>query len=628
MKSISQDILRSITDQINIVDLISDYVSLKSTGSNYKGLCPFHQEKTPSFTVSQAKGLYYCFGCGVHGNAINFLQNYLNISFLESVNMLAERCGINIPNLQNKKEDPIEQELRNLYHIAQNYYSFLLKDLVGKEAYKYFIDRKLLPETIEKFGLGYSLDAFDSLLKEFRKRNISNELLVNSGLISQKNGKYYDFFRNRAMFPIKDTLGRTIAFGGRQIVVDKNSGKYINSSESLIYNKKKILFGLYEAMSEIRKTKEVFIVEGYLDVITLSQAGIKNVVAPCGTSLTIEQLKLLEKYTNVKTIYFLFDGDQAGVNATIRSIQIVLNIGFDLRIISLPPNEDPDKLINSENGIEQFYKYKENYFSFVEFIYKKLKENNKLTTAVEKSNAIRDIIKLILSIQDIIQHRFYLENLSEVFNFPIYDLNIIYEEERNNKAGNSNNLLNLNSKLNNVVNIEDSSNNEIELNINDLEVEEKDILKFALKSPNNFRFLKEKFNISENNFITNIGKLIFEIIFEYWDNENIINELYNDNTVSATIIKNIEYLQSDETTISENWKSFVDLEIESEINLEKTMEVIFYKLRIKAIELELKKLLELIKTADTIDNTKILLEKMKILQDERKNITDNYLKYE
>jgi len=628
MKSISQDILRSITDQINIVDLISDYVSLKSTGSNYKGLCPFHQEKTPSFTVSQAKGLYYCFGCGVHGNAINFLQNYLNISFLESVNMLAERCGINIPNLQNKKEDPIEQELRNLYHIAQNYYSFLLKDLVGKEAYKYFIDRKLLPETIEKFGLGYSLDAFDSLLKEFKKRNISNELLVNSGLISQKNGKYYDFFRNRAMFPIKDTLGRTIAFGGRQIVVDKNSGKYINSSESLIYNKKKILFGLYEAMSEIRKTKEVFIVEGYLDVITLSQAGIKNVVAPCGTSLTIEQLKLLEKYTNVKTIYFLFDGDQAGVNATIRSIQIVLNIGFDLRIISLPPNEDPDKLINSENGIEQFYKYKENYFSFVEFISKKLKENNKLTTAVEKSNAIRDIIKLILSIQDIIQHRFYLENLSEVFNFPIYDLNIIYEEERNNKAGNSNNLLNLNSKLNNVVNIEDSSNNEIELNINDLEVEEKDILKFALKSPNNFRFLKEKFNISENNFITNIGKLIFEIIFEYWDNENIINELYNDNTVPATVIKNIEYLQSDETTISENWKSFVDLEIESEINLEKTMEVIFYKLRIKAIELELKKLLELIKTADTIDNTKILLEKKKILKDERKNITDNYLKYE
>ena len=257
----SNEILQEISNRINIAELIGEYVELKQSGSNYKGLCPFHTEKTPSFHVSQEKGIFKCFGCGVGGNAITFLCKYLNISFEEAVVTLANRCGVVLPSY-SRKDNTIETELRNLYNIAENFYHYNLKNEKGVEAYKYFVSRKILPETIERFKLGYSPNK-NLLLNEFKRRGIDLTLAKQSGLISysKEHGQYYDFFRNRAMFPIKDFLGRTIAFGGRQLVKDDKTGKYINSLESEIYNKSQVLFTFFYKNFVIKIKMRIFAIQ-------------------------------------------------------------------------------------------------------------------------------------------------------------------------------------------------------------------------------------------------------------------------------------------------------------------------------------------------------------------------------
>ena len=617
----SNEILQEISNRINIAELIGEYVELKQSGSNYKGLCPFHTEKTPSFIVSQEKGIYKCFGCGESGNAIKFLYKYLNISFEEAVVTLANRCGVVLPSY-SRQDNTIETKLRNLYNIAEIFYHYNLKNEKGVEAYKYFVSRKILPETIERFKLGYSPNK-NLLLNEFKRRGIDLTLAKQSGLISynKEHGQYYDFFRNRAMFPIKDFLGRTIAFGGRQLVKDDKTGKYINSLESEIYNKSQVLFGLSEALQEIRKTKEVFIVEGYLDVISLSQAGITNVVAPCGTALTKEQLELLKKHSNINTIYLLFDGDSAGQEAARKGIPLVLETGLDLRIISLPVPEDPDSLINSENGIEKFNQCKNNSYSFVEFMYKILQDRNSLNNPKEKSDAVKNMINTVLSIKDKSQHFFYLEDIGRIFKYPLAQLQDIYEQQANKK----NNTI----KNNNISDVLEVDNTKIQINEQipndlDLEVEEKDLIKFAVTNANNFKILYEQFNVTESNFFSSTGKLIYEILLEYRDSDNILQALELDDSVPDPVLNIVCRLFFDKEVISSKWKEFI--EEEDKINVETTIKKTIARLRVKIIDREIKDISEIMKN-DT-ENIISLLNQIKILQEERKEINDKILNYE
>ncbi len=606
---IQKEVIDEVVQRTDIIELIGEYIDLKKAGSNYKALCPFHNEKTPSFSVSQ-KGFFHCFGCGESGNSISFIQKYLNLSFVEAVSELARRCGIKL-NAQ-EFEDSKENEVRNLYKIAQEFYTMLLFQQTGVEAFDYFKQRKLSKETMESFSLGYSPDKWDALFKEFMRRGISPELAVSSGLITNKNNKYYDFFRNRAMFPIKDFLGRTIAFGGRQLVENKLAGKYINSSDSIVYDKKRTLFGIAEAKSFIRQKNEAFIVEGYLDVLSLAQAGIKNVVAPCGTALTSEQLLYLKKHTNVNVLYFLFDGDSAGEQAALRGIPFALEIGFDLRIIKLPIGQDPDTIINLEGGYDEFMYHKEHASSFVDFICEKRRNENKLSTPTEKSNTIQDLIKLIFLIKDKTQHIFYLENIKEIFNIPIENLKETYRTLLKN---------NLKPKETPKEEVRHTESRENIFDIKKILPEEKTLFQFLLQDSQNFKLLKEEYRLAENHFITDTAKFVFEIINEFWDSSDIVQELINDEATEEELKQMLLKLKIGEITESERWQDFSDIEHENKN--EKIVVVVLAKLRIKAIEEELKLLQHKLKEGDVT-----VLKQLNFLQQEKQNIINTDLKYE
>jgi DNA primase len=527
---IATEIIEEIKRRADIVEVISDYVDLKQAGKNYKGLCPFHSEKTPSFSVSP-EGFFYCFGCKESGNSISFVQKYLHLTFPEALKLLADKYGIRLET-QTLEEDSFEAKLRKVYEIAQNFYSQSLFRQAGIDAYEYFSDRKLSDETMSIFGLGYSAKSFDVLYNELKRLGFSEEIMLEAGLIRQKNGKFYDFFRNRAMFPIKDFLGRTIAFGGRQLVEDKASGKYINSADSFIYDKKQTLFGLFEAKNEIRKKNEAIIVEGYIDVLSLYQNGFKNVVAPCGTALSKEQLQTLKKHTNANILYFLFDGDFAGINASLRGIEPALELGFDLRIVLLPAEKDPDSIVNDTDGIFKLNDLISHYFSFVDFISKKFDSEGKLKTPAEKSEAIKTIINYILKIPDKTQHKFYIENIQEIFDIDLSILRNIYQKV---KQENQENLRKKQIYSDNSNQNSDNSNGKIEaevfenkefrtetFNINELLPAEKNIFQFLIQNDKFFSKIVEKYNLSPDIFITELAKFILEILLENIENENLI----------------------------------------------------------------------------------------------------------
>jgi len=610
---IDKTIIDEIIRRIDIIELISEYITLKQSGKNHKGLCPFHNEKTPSFSVSN-EGFYHCFGCGESGNAIKFLQKYLNLSFVEALVFLGNRCGVEVH--AQPTETTKENQIRTIYQIAQEYYSNLLFQPVGDEAYEYFIQRNIAPETMKQFGLGYSPDKFDSLYNDLKRRGFSAELLIESKIVNYKNSKFYDFFRARAMFPIKDFLGRTIAFGGRQLGNNKLAGKYINSSESPIYDKKSILFGLFEAKNEARKLNEIYIVEGYIDVISLWQAGIKNVVAPCGTALTFEQLRYLKKHTNVQTVYFLFDGDIAGQNAALRGIAPALEIGFDLRIIVLPDGKDPDTLINQEEGLVEFENYKKHYLSFVDFISKKLISEGALKTPAEKSEAIKIMLSLIWKIKDKAQHVFYIDNIREIFNYPKDAMMELYYA--------SNPEITSKSKDKNITELKTNTSNKKYVDLtNNLAPEEKIIFKFAVKNAENFAVLIKKYNISENIFITDFAKLLFETLYEYWDSNDLLQELLQSEYVPENISSAVSQLKIENIEESSNWKKFSDQDNFNKISDEDAVETALYKLRIKNIDEELKNIRLSLKAGDVS-----LMNQWQKLISEKQYILDNKLRYE
>ncbi|MCK5457950.1 MAG: DNA primase, partial [Melioribacteraceae bacterium] len=360
--------IEEIKTNTDIVDLVSGYVQLRKRGKNYIGLCPFHTEKTPSFTVSPEKQIYHCFGCHAGGNAYKFLMEYKNISFVESVQELAENLGIKIeqdaaPNNEEKSEF---EELYEINIVAAKYFSNnLLNSPNGEIGRNYFKDRQIKPQTNKIFGLGYSLPEWDALFNHLKNNQVNLSQAKDLGLIDAKNdGSYYDKYRGRTMFPIFSPNGRVIAFGGRVMNKDEKTAKYINSPESKIYSKRKTLYGLYHSKEEIRRLDKAILVEGYMDVISLFQNGVKNVVASSGTALTDEQVQLLSRFT--KNIVVLFDADPAGQKAATRSIEILLKAGFDVKLITLPNGEDPDSYIINF-GTEEFNKQIENAQEFLEF---------------------------------------------------------------------------------------------------------------------------------------------------------------------------------------------------------------------------------------------------------------------
>ncbi|ACF14687.1 DNA primase [Chloroherpeton thalassium ATCC 35110] len=415
---IPEEKIDEIRRNLDIVDVVSDYVQLRRAGSNFKALSPFTSEKTPSFIVSPEKQIYKCFSTGKGGNVFTFVMEMEKIGFIDAVKMLAPRAGVSLAEFERHSpdaaapSDPNEEYYNTLTWSAKFFHSAMnLPE--GKTCYDYFRERGILPETISAFGLGYAFDDWDKLHHAAQKDGISSEILSELGLIkyTEKGQKYYDAFRARAMFPIFSPGGKVVGFGGRILTGQKDAPKYINSPESKIYEKSKILFAMNFAKDEIRRREEAILVEGYMDVISLHQVGIKNAVASSGTSLTTEQARLLKRYT--KNILFIYDGDAAGIKAMMRGIDVLIEEGLHASVLTLPDGNDPDSFVREE-GKDTFLSFiKAHRSSFLDFKLQVLENDGGFESPEATTESIRALLESLSKLPDELALEMYLKELSQ-----------------------------------------------------------------------------------------------------------------------------------------------------------------------------------------------------------------------
>ena len=405
----------SVQEVINITqveDVVGEYVHLKNRGINMIGLCPFHNEKTPSFTVSPAKNLYKCFGCGKAGGGVQFLMEHEGMSFPDAIRHLAQKYGIEIEETKSEYYDESAQLERDSFFLINDFardlfISNLMESDEGKRiGLSYFKERGFRENTIQKFELGFALKQRDFLTKTALKKGYKEDSLKKLGLTSQKD---YDFFRDRVMFPIHSLSGKVIAFGGRTLSSDKKIPKYINSPETKIYNKSKSLYGIYQAKTEIKRNDDCILVEGYTDVISLSQAGIENAVASSGTALTEEQIRLVKRFTS--NIKLLYDGDTAGIKAASRGLDLALSQDLNVSVVPLPDGEDPDSLVQKLGSTEFSAFLSEKSEDFILFKTKRLIEESK-NNPIQKSKSISEIVSSIAKIPDPIKRSVYIKECS------------------------------------------------------------------------------------------------------------------------------------------------------------------------------------------------------------------------
>lgn len=407
-----EDRTRAVKNAADIVDIVSEVVLLKKAGKDYAGLCPFHSEKTPSFTVSPEKQIFHCFGCGTGGDVFEFLMKYEGISFPEVVQRLARRYGIEIPDRSlspdQKRKIRETEQLFSANHQAMEFFAeMLLRHPAGKKAVQYLENRGFTKETVSRFKVGFAPDGWDNLVRYFVKKKLPLQTATRAGLlVAGKNGGFYDRFRNRIVFPIVDLGGRITGFGGR--VLDDAKPKYLNSPETPIYNKSRSLYGLPMAKPEIRKTQTALIVEGYLDVLSLWQYGVPNAVAALGTSLTPEHVKMLKGHA--RNVILVFDSDEAGLKAARRSIA-VLNKDVEPRILVLPDGHDPDSFLR-EAGRERFTAAAEKAMGTMDFLIDSAVNRHGLSVE-GKVNIINDLQLSLAEIEDSVKRSLYVQVIAE-----------------------------------------------------------------------------------------------------------------------------------------------------------------------------------------------------------------------
>jgi DNA primase len=428
---ISRTTIDQVMDTMRIEDVVGDYVSLKRRGSNMLGLCPFHNEKTPSFNVSPQKGIFKCFGCGQAGNSIKFLMELEKFSYPETIKYLAKKYSINVE--EDEQPDDVRQEIqeRESMLLANQWAASFFQeqmwdtDLGQTVALSYFRERGFTDETIKEFGLGFHPEGYTLLADAAKKAGYNLNYFAKTGLSIEKDGRYFDRFRNRVMFPIRNTSGKVIGFGGRILGNDKKVAKYLNSPESDVYHKSSVLYGLYEAKKAISNEDEAILVEGYTDVISLHQAGIQNAVASSGTSLTTEQIRLIRRYTQNVTI--LFDGDSAGIKASFRGLDMILEQGLNVKIIPLPKGEDPDSFARGNSTAfikEHIRREAKDFISFKTSVLKDEAAGDPIKTA----GMIREIVHSLAIIPDPILRSLYLKECS--LKLDMDEQTLIFEMNR------------------------------------------------------------------------------------------------------------------------------------------------------------------------------------------------------
>lgn len=621
---IADSVIEQVKQQADILDVIGEYVRLKRAGGRFVGLCPFHEDKkTPSFSVSPDRGVYHCFGCKKSGNIFTFLKDYLGLSFAESVEYLAKKYNIELTrSVVSLEKDTKSDAAHKALKAAADYYHSLLFQKSGKAALEYFRKRDFSENTIKQFLLGYSPDSFDATSKHLFSQGFSEEQLIDAGLIVvREDGKKYDRFRGRAMFAIRDFIGRVVGFGARQMKDEENQPKYINSPQSIVYDKSKVLYGVFEAKNSIRNEKSAIIVEGYADLIALHQAGIANVVASSGTALTKQQLELLKRYTSM--LFLVFDADQAGGKATDRAIELGLEEGFDIQIVTLPSGEDPDSIIKN-HGRKVFDSRLQSSMGFLDYLSQKML-NAAPNSPAAKASIARNLLALISKVQDRLQHDFYIEKLSSLLDLSENQLRILYNEKSESEHKQSQNPYEYyndapppdyvitdfeEAQVAPAESYEEYVEDDFRLDINEMLSEEKMLIQIAISLPKYFTMLIES-GVSESTFISETGKLLYSIISDYSDELNIIQTLLEEPDMPAKISQAlVTILMSDEKP-SENWKvhdsSILDYDRKAMID------EILWRLKVKTLDMEIEEIKSRLTNKDDKQNDMLLLRQFELV---------------
>ena len=438
----SEQLISEIIEKNDIVDVISDYMSLKKSGTNYKSLCPFHSENSPSFSVSSSKQIFNCFGCGVGGNVITFVQKMERLEFIETLKFLADRAGIEVTDIKNEQQLKRLDLYKALYRINQETARFFYSNLnKSKAPMEYLKGRGLNENTLKSFGLGYALNEWNSLMNYLRQKGFSQELMQKAGLIakSEKSSGYYDKFRNRVMFPIIDLKGNVIAFGGR--VMDDSKPKYLNSPETPIFNKGENIYGL-NFVKKQQNIENIIVVEGYMDVIALHQYGITNAVASLGTAFTESQAKLLKRFSN--EIIIAYDADIAGQSATLKGLAILEKEGCNVGVITIPSGKDPDEFVRKE-GVEAFRDRIKKNVSLIEYKIDDAKKGLNIDKIQDRIKFTKEFSSILKDIESNVEVDAYIKkysNIMRVNETAIYaELNRL--KEKHKTGNNKHNIVNI-----------------------------------------------------------------------------------------------------------------------------------------------------------------------------------------
>lgn len=549
---IPDEIIQKVKNENDVVDIVSEVVRLKRSGRNYMGLCPFHKEKTPSFSVSPDKQIYKCFGCGETGNVFTFLMKYRNMDFIEAVKYLADRANIAI-EYDDDKTRAFEQEKNRLYKLnveaARFFYSNLVK---SKKAQEYFRARGISVSTMKRFGLGFAPDSWHSLHNALKAKGYTELDMLNLGLIiKSEKGNMYDRFRNRVIFPVFDYSGRVIGFGGR--VLDDSKPKYLNSPESLIFQKGVNLYGLNFALKN-NKDRTFIIVEGYMDCISLHQYGITNVVASLGTALTERQAKLLRRYAD--KIIMSYDADGAGQAATIRGMEVLRKEGLDVRILTIPSGKDPDEFIRA-NGKEAFLRLVDNALPLLDYKIKKAAEGVNFNDSEEVIKYIKKVTDVLAELNPV-EKDVYIKKISQdtgIKEQAIYDLLKGQLNNGSDEANSMNTIPSFGQKL----------------YVEPAHIKaERNLLKLMSINDECCKYIIE--NLSKDMFIMEGHKKIFDLIVEGKNNEvTDLNKYVED--------------RCDDAESSKEWVEISDLEL-IEDDYENKQLIIDYIDEIKRYQLE------------------------------------------
>jgi len=627
-----------IFEAARIEEVVGDFVKLNRRGVNYIGLCPFHNEKTPSFTVSPAKGIYKCFGCGKAGNAVNFVMEHEHYSYPEALRFLASKYKIEIEEEQQTPEQIAEMnEQEGLFSLNSYACKYFSENLFEKEEGKaiglsYLKERGFREDIIRKFQLGYAIDQWEDFTRNALGNGYKLEYLDKTGLSIVKDGKKTDRFKGRVMFPIHNLTGKVIGFGGRTLSSDKKTSKYVNSPESEIYSKSLSLYGIYFARNSIVSNDNCYLVEGYTDVITMHQGGFENVVASSGTSLTTGQIRLIKRFTNNITI--LYDGDEAGLKASFRGIDMILESGMNVRTVLFPQGEDPDSFVRSRRTSEVEDFLKNNAVNFISFK-TKLLINDIGNDPVKKAGLVKEIVNTVALVPDGIYRSFYIKECSAIMDIPeqtlMNELNRVLRKKLQER---------IRKEENTVVDIPENTEPAAQkqydpgFDTNFVELQEREIIRLLLNHgkkeflavhPGNPKRMKEV-HINVANFIINdiqsdeltlsngLYQEIFDIYCKSLENDIIPDEDVFLNHESDKIRLLFIDLVATRYNVSENWsrKKIVVPDENDRLQQVVTSTLLVYKARMleKLIGESQKELQE----AGNDNDRLIILNKLKILK--------------